>query len=111
MMIRSVLLCCLECWPIKKIQVRRLIVAEMRMFRWMCGHTRLNYIRNEALEKKYEPHLWRIKRESLDLDGLVMSIGGAQMHHCGSVSGLISRNATGVEKYQRKIGMRWLDKI
>ena len=26
-----------ECWPLKKTQVQRLIVAEIRIIRWMCG--------------------------------------------------------------------------
>ncbi|KAJ0549970.1 hypothetical protein HanRHA438_Chr07g0302501 [Helianthus annuus] len=37
-----------ECWAIKKIHARKLEVAEMRMLRWMCGHTRLDKIRNEV---------------------------------------------------------------
>ena len=35
-----------ECWPLKKTQIQRLMVAEMRMVRWMCGFTRLDGIRN-----------------------------------------------------------------
>ena len=35
-----------ECWPVKKTQIQRLMVAEMRMVRWMCGFTRLDRIRN-----------------------------------------------------------------
>ena len=38
-----------ECWPLKKTQVQRLMVAEMRMVRWMCGFTRLDRIRNEEI--------------------------------------------------------------
>ncbi|KAD3338666.1 hypothetical protein E3N88_34187 [Mikania micrantha] len=38
-----------ECWPIKKIQERKLETAEMRMLRWICGHTRLDRIRNETI--------------------------------------------------------------
>ncbi|XP_021974416.1 uncharacterized protein LOC110869471 [Helianthus annuus] len=37
-----------DCWAIKKIHARKLEVAEMRMLRWMCGHTRLDKIRNEV---------------------------------------------------------------
>ncbi|KAJ0617179.1 putative RNA-directed DNA polymerase [Helianthus annuus] len=37
-----------DCWAIKKIHARKLDVAEMRMLRWMCGHTRLDKIRNEV---------------------------------------------------------------
>ena len=35
-----------ECWPIKRTQVQRLMVAEMRMIRWMCGYPRRDRIRN-----------------------------------------------------------------
>ncbi|KAD5318012.1 hypothetical protein E3N88_17958 [Mikania micrantha] len=38
-----------DCWPIKKIQERKLETSEMRMLRWMCGHTRLDRIRNETI--------------------------------------------------------------
>ena len=38
-----------ECWPLKKLQVQRLMVAEMRMVRWMCGFTRLDGIRNVVI--------------------------------------------------------------
>jgi len=33
-----------ECWPIKKTQVPRLMIAEMRMIRWMCGYMRMDRI-------------------------------------------------------------------
>jgi hypothetical protein len=29
-----------ECWPTKRRHVQQLSVAEMRMLRWFCGHTR-----------------------------------------------------------------------
>ena len=29
-----------ECWPTKRRHVQQLGVAEMRMLRWICGHTR-----------------------------------------------------------------------
>ena len=35
-----------ECWPLKKSQVQRLMVVEMRMVRWMCGFTRVDRVRN-----------------------------------------------------------------
>ena len=41
MVVRLALLYGAECWPIKKTQVQRLMVVEMRMIRWMCGYTRL----------------------------------------------------------------------
>jgi len=38
-----------ECWPLKKTQVQRLMVVEMRMVRWMCGFMRIDKIRNGAI--------------------------------------------------------------
>ncbi|KAD3338158.1 hypothetical protein E3N88_33679 [Mikania micrantha] len=43
-----------DVWPIKKTQQRKLESAEMRMLRWMCGHTRLDRIRNEVIREKLE---------------------------------------------------------
>ena len=33
----------------KKAQVQKLRVAEIRMIRWMCGYTRTDRIRNEVI--------------------------------------------------------------
>lgn len=52
MIVRPTLLYGSECWPIKKHQVQRLMMAEMRMIRWMCGYTRLDRIRNEVIREK-----------------------------------------------------------
>jgi len=43
-----------EYWPIKKGQVQRMRFAEMRMICWICGHTRLDRISNEAIRGKIE---------------------------------------------------------
>ena len=41
-----------ECWPIKKAQVKQLLVAKIRMLRWMCGHTLLDKIKNDVIRSK-----------------------------------------------------------
>ena len=46
MVVRPAVLYGSECWPLKKTQVQRLAVTEMRMMRWMCGSTRVDRIRN-----------------------------------------------------------------
>jgi len=69
-----------ECWALKKTQIQRLLVAEMRMIRWICGYTRLDKIRNEVIrdivkvapieDKMRESRLrWfgHVKRQSVDV--------------------------------------------
>jgi len=38
-----------ECWALKKTQIQRLLVAEMKMIRWICGYMKLDKIRNEVI--------------------------------------------------------------
>ena len=38
-----------ETWPVKKVQEKKLDVAEMKMLRWMCGVTKMDRIRNERI--------------------------------------------------------------
>jgi hypothetical protein len=38
-----------ECWPTKRQHVQQMSVAQMRMLRWMCDHTRKDRIRNEVI--------------------------------------------------------------
>jgi len=49
MVVRPAVLYGSECWPLKKTQVQRLMVAETRMIRWMCGYTRIDRIRNGVI--------------------------------------------------------------
>ncbi|WMV41945.1 hypothetical protein MTR67_035330 [Solanum verrucosum] len=50
--VRPALLYGAECWPVKNSHVQKMHVAEMRMLRWMCGHTRSDRIRNEVIREK-----------------------------------------------------------
>jgi len=59
MVVRPALLYGAEYWPIKRSHIQKMRVAEMRMIRWMCGHTRLDKIRNEVIRDK-------IKVESIE---------------------------------------------
>jgi len=52
MVIRPALLYGPECRPIKKTQGQRLMVAEMRMIRWMCDFTRLDRIRSVGIRDR-----------------------------------------------------------
>ena len=49
MVVRPAVLYGSECWHLKKTQVRRLMVVEMRMVRWMCGFTRMDRVRNGVI--------------------------------------------------------------
>nr|XP_016467534.1 PREDICTED: uncharacterized protein LOC107790145 [Nicotiana tabacum] len=54
-----------ECWLVKNFHVQQMKVAEMRMLRWMCGHTRLDRIRNEVIRDKVGvAHVESMMRES-----------------------------------------------
>ena len=50
--IKPALLYGVECWPTTKAQEHKMQVAETRMLCWMCGHTRLDKIRNEVIRSK-----------------------------------------------------------
>lgn len=50
--IRPAMLYGSECWAMKGQHISKMSVAEMRMLRWMCGHTRLDKIRNECIRNK-----------------------------------------------------------
>ncbi|KAG2551604.1 hypothetical protein PVAP13_9KG196966 [Panicum virgatum] len=50
--IRPAMLYGAECWPTKRRHVQQLSVAEMRMLRWFCGHTRRDRVRNEVIQDR-----------------------------------------------------------
>ena len=58
--IRPAMLYGTECWPTKRRHVQQLNVAEMRMLRWFCGHTRRDRVRNEVIRLRWFEHVqWR----------------------------------------------------
>ncbi|KAL6553647.1 hypothetical protein OROGR_007489 [Orobanche gracilis] len=50
--IRPALLYGTECWAVKQCHVQKMNVAEMRMLRWMCGHSKKDRLRNEVIREK-----------------------------------------------------------
>jgi len=57
-----------ECWPTKIRHVQQLSVAEIRMLRWICSHTRMDRVRNDdirdrlgvaLIEEKFAQHRLR----------------------------------------------------
>jgi hypothetical protein len=41
-----------ECWATKRQHIQKMSVAEMRMLRWICDHTRKDRIRNDDIRDK-----------------------------------------------------------
>jgi hypothetical protein len=50
--IRSTILYIAECWSTKMRHVQQLSVPEMRMLRWICGHTRRDRVRNDGIRER-----------------------------------------------------------
>ncbi|KAL5141766.1 Metal tolerance protein 6 [Glycine soja] len=50
--VRPAILYGTKCWAVKSQQENKVGVAEMRMLRWMCGKTRQDKIRNEAIRER-----------------------------------------------------------
>jgi hypothetical protein len=49
--IRPAMLYGAEYWPTKRRHVQQLSVAEIRMLRWICGHTRRDRVRNDDIRE------------------------------------------------------------
>ena len=47
--IRPAMLYGAECWQTKRRHIQQLSVANMHMLRWICGHTRLDRVRNNDI--------------------------------------------------------------
>ena len=54
MEIRPAMLYGAERWPTKIQHVQQLSIAEMRMLRWICGHTRMDRVRNDDIRDRLE---------------------------------------------------------
>ena len=50
--IRPAMLYGTECWATKHEHEQKMKVAEMRMLRWICGHSRMDKIRNEVIRER-----------------------------------------------------------
>jgi hypothetical protein len=50
--IRPAMLYGAECWPTKRQHIQQLSVVEMRMLRWICGHTRRDRVRNDDIRER-----------------------------------------------------------
>jgi len=88
MVVRPAVLYGSECWPIKKIQVQRLMVAEMRMLRWMCVYTRINRIRNGVIRDlvKVAPIEDKVRESRLRWFGHVQRSVNAPVRRCERIN-------------------------
>ena len=50
--IRPTMLYDAECWLTKRQHVQQLCVTEMRMLRWMCGHSRKDRVWNDDIQDR-----------------------------------------------------------
>ena len=50
--IRPAMLYEAECWATKRQHVQKMSVADIRMLRWICGHTRRDRIRNDDIRER-----------------------------------------------------------
>uniref|UniRef100_A0A8I6WS22 Reverse transcriptase domain-containing protein n=1 Tax=Hordeum vulgare subsp. vulgare TaxID=112509 RepID=A0A8I6WS22_HORVV len=50
--IRPAMLYGAECWPTKRRHIQQLGVAETRMLRWICGHTRKDRVWNDDIRER-----------------------------------------------------------
>jgi hypothetical protein len=50
--IRLAILYGAECWPTKRRHVQQLSIVEMRMLRWICGHTRRDRVQNNNIRER-----------------------------------------------------------
>jgi hypothetical protein len=50
--IRPAMLYGAECWPTKRRHIQQLSVVEIRILCWICGHTRLDRVRNDDIRDR-----------------------------------------------------------
>ena len=71
-----------ECWPTKRRHVQQINVAEMRMLRWICGHTRRDRVQNDDIRDRLGVAPIEEKLVQHRLDGLDMFNEDLQRHRC-----------------------------
>jgi hypothetical protein len=86
--IRPAMLYGAECWPTKIHHVQQLSVAEMRMLRWICGHTRMDRVRNDDIRDRLgvAPIKEKLVQYRLRWFGHVQRRPSEAPVHCGVLS-------------------------
>jgi len=101
MVVRPAVLYGSECWALKKTQVQGLMVAEMRMIRWMCGYTRIDRIRNEVIRDlvKVAPIEEKMRETRFHWFGHVkMGSADAPVRRCGRIIITVGKRGRGRPK-------------
>ena len=77
-----------ECWTTKIRHVQQLSVAEMRMLRWICGHTRMDRVQNDDIRDHQEvaPIKEKLVQHRLRWFGHVQRKPPETPVHCGVLS-------------------------
>jgi hypothetical protein len=86
--IRPAMLYGAECWPTKRRHIQQLSVAEMRMLRWCCGHTRRDRVRNDDIRDRVgvAPIEEKLIQHRLRWFGHVQRRPSEAPVHCGVLS-------------------------
>ncbi|RXH69080.1 hypothetical protein DVH24_031413 [Malus domestica] len=80
----------IECWMVKHQDVHKMSVVEMRILRWMCGHTRNGKIKNEdirgklkvaKIEEKMKRNLLRLRAKGVEEDLGRLGLFGSNGRH------------------------------
>ena len=89
-----------KCWPIKKSQIQRLMVTEMRMIRWMCGYTRLDRVTNVLMRERVgvAPLEEKMRETRLRWYGHVKRSVDAPVRRCEAINLLHYRKGRGRSK-------------
>ena len=83
--IRPAMLYGAKCWHTKIRHIQQLSVAEMRMLRWIYGHTRMDRVRNDDIRDRLEvaPIEEKLVQHQLRLFGHVQRRPPDASVHCG----------------------------
>ena len=84
--IRPAMLYGAECWPTKIRHVQQLSVVEMRMLRWICGHTRMDRVRNDDIRDRLAPIEEKFVQHRLRWFGHLQRRSPDAPVHCGVLS-------------------------
>ena len=106
--IRPAMLYGAECWSTKRRHVQQLSVAEMRMLRWICGHTRMNRVRNDVIHDRLgvAPIKEKLAQHRLRWFGHVQRRPPEAPIHCGVV-----RQEINVKRGRGRPKLTWRETI